>query len=190
MVVCSKTNKIQVICPICKTRDIIGIPVIRQTERTNLTTISIHKGLICPHHFQIFVDKHLQIRGYQKVDLELHQENSKKLMNGVKAFNENENEIEKENNHLFEKLVFEGNVVKNKPLSSVNINGDRDTDRKIALKSKKVGLKEIYEEFWEFIDKNNKIFSIFIKNDKRRRKSFKNPNFNEINNHIEIDQEI
>lgn len=186
MVVYSKTNKIQIICPICKTRDIIGIPVIRQNEKTRLTTISIHKGLICPHHFQIFVDKNLQIRGYQKVDLELHQENSKKLRNGVKAFNENKNE----NNHFFEKLILEGNTVKFRPLINNKINEGRDLDQKIVLKSKKVVLKEIYEEFWEFIDQENKDFSEFITNDKRRRKSFINSKFNETNNRIELEQEI
>ncbi len=186
MVVYSRTNKIQVICPICKTRDIIGIPVIRQNERTHLTTISIHKGLICPHHFQIFVDKNLQIRGYQKVDLELHQENTKKLWNGVKAFNENENE----NNHFFEKVTLEGNIVKYKPLSSVIINKIRDKKQKVLPKSKKVVLKEIYEEFWEFIDDENKDFIEFIINDKRRRNPFINSNFNEINNRIELEQEI
>jgi tRNA U34 5-carboxymethylaminomethyl modifying enzyme MnmG/GidA len=186
MVVYSRTNKIQIICPICKTRDIIGIPVIRQNEKIRLTTISIHKGLICPHHFQIFVDKNLQIRGYQKVDLELHQENSKKLRNGVKAFNENKNE----NNHFFAKLILEGNTVKFKPLTSDIINESREIMQKIVPKSKKVVLKEIYEEFWEFIDRENKDFSEFITNDKRRRRAFVNSNFNEKNNRIELEQEI
>ncbi len=30
-------------------------------------------------------------------------------------------------------------------------------------------LKDIYEEFWEFIDDNNEEFSEFIKNDIRKR---------------------
>ncbi len=190
MVVYSKTNKIQVICPICKIRDIIGIPVIRQSERNHLTTISIHKGLICPHHFQIFIDKNLQIRGYQKVDLELHQDNSKKLLNGVRAFSENENEKEEEKNDLFEKIVLEGNAVKYIPLIKASINDNHENVLEMTPKTKDVGLKEIYEKFWEFIDENNKDFSEFIMNDKRRRKSFISPNFNEIANHIEIDQEI
>jgi len=31
-------------------------------------------------------------------------------------------------------------------------------------------LKDMYEEFWEFIDNDNEEFSEFIKNDVRRRK--------------------
>ncbi len=31
-------------------------------------------------------------------------------------------------------------------------------------------LKDMYEEFWEFIDEDNEEFSEFIKNDVRRRK--------------------
>ena len=31
-------------------------------------------------------------------------------------------------------------------------------------------LKDMYEEFWEFIDDDNEEFSEFIKNDVRRRK--------------------
>jgi hypothetical protein len=186
MVVSCRTNKIQVICPICKTRDIIGIPGIRQTERTRLTTVSIHKGLICPHHFQIFIDNNLQIRGYQKVDLELNQENSKKLRNGVKAFNQNGDDKD----HLFEKLILEGNSVKYEPLNSVNNDDDDDISEKIVSKSKKVVLKEIYEEFWEFIEKDNKIFSEFITDDKRRKNFRMDSVFNETNNHIELEQEI
>ncbi|MFW9825336.1 MAG: hypothetical protein ACFFE4_20510, partial [Candidatus Thorarchaeota archaeon] len=81
------TKKIEVICPICKTRDLIGIPEKKLRNSSHLTTVSIQKGLICPHHFQIFIDKNLQVRGYQKVDFELNQDNSAELRNGVKAFN-------------------------------------------------------------------------------------------------------
>ncbi|MFX1313020.1 MAG: hypothetical protein ACFFHD_10445, partial [Promethearchaeota archaeon] len=90
MAVYCKTNKIQVICPICKTADIIGIPEKHVKNNNRLITVSIQKGLICPHHFQVFLDKNFQIRGYQKVDLELNKENSIQLRNGVKAFNQKE----------------------------------------------------------------------------------------------------
>ncbi|MFW9943136.1 MAG: hypothetical protein ACFFFT_19010, partial [Candidatus Thorarchaeota archaeon] len=82
MLVPVTTQKIQIICPICKTRDLIGVPKRELNKNSHLTTISIQKGLICPHHFQVFVDKNLQIRGYQKVDFELNNENSRKLRNG------------------------------------------------------------------------------------------------------------
>ncbi|KKM08373.1 hypothetical protein LCGC14_1724380, partial [marine sediment metagenome] len=83
MQVPNSTIKIQVTCPICKTRDIVGLPERTLKENSHLITVSIHKGLICPHHFQLFIDKNLRIRGYQKVDLELNKETSIKLRNGV-----------------------------------------------------------------------------------------------------------
>ena len=110
MEILSRTNKIQVICPICNTRDIVGIPPSSINKKSKLTTISVHKGLICPHHFQFFMDNNFQIRGYQKVDLELNNANATKLRNGVKAFNLNENK----KNDLFEQLIIEGDSIKYK----------------------------------------------------------------------------
>ena len=40
-------------------------------------------------------------------------------------------------------------------------------------------LKEIYEEFWEFIDDENEFFHEFIIKDNRRQKSSINSNINE-----------
>ncbi len=181
-----KTKKIQVICPICKSKDVVGIPELEINSTSQLKTISIHKGLICPHHFQIFLDKNFQIRGYQKVDLELNQKNSIKLRNGVKAFSQ----IEKDNTNLFEKLILEGNTVKCRPLNSVKSKDDSYLKQEIISKSKKMTLKEIYEEFWEFIEEDNEKFYEFIINDKRRKNSSINSNLNEIYNHIELNQEI
>lgn len=163
LAVCTKTNKIQVICPICKTRDIIGIPETRQRKNTHLTTISIHKGLICPHHFQIFLDKNLQIRGYQKVDFELKQDNSVKLRNGVKAFSQKE----QENYEHFEKIIFNGETVEYQPLDSEEHEVGNELKAESVSKRNKLTLNDIYEEFWEFIDDNNENFRNFIINDKR-----------------------
>ena len=41
-------------------------------------------------------------------------------------------------------------------------------DIKTSSKSK-MTLKEVYDEFWEFIDKDNEIFQKFILKDKNRR---------------------
>ncbi|MFW9882025.1 MAG: hypothetical protein ACFFG0_53860 [Candidatus Thorarchaeota archaeon] len=167
MVILTKTNKIQVICPICKTSDIVGIPPSRLNRKSQLTTVSVHKGLICPHHFQFFMDNNFQIRGYQKVDLELNQENSKKMSNGVKAFNV----TEKKNNDLFEKLILDGDKIKYNSLNGGKPIELRDPKQEVVLKKKKMSSKEIYEEFWEFIDENNEKFHEFIINDSRRQKS-------------------
>lgn len=59
------------------------------------------------------MDNQFQIRGYQKVDLELNQENSKILTNCVKAFNQNENQCK----DLFEKLIIHDDIVKYQPLN-------------------------------------------------------------------------
>ena len=188
MVVYCKTNKIQIICPICKTRDIIGIPEKELKQNNHLITVSIQKGVICPHHFQVFVDKNFQIRGYQKVDLELNQENSIKLRNGVKAFNQKE----KEDCNLFEKVTLDGNNVKYQPLNNAKNREDiaLKKETKTRTKIKKMTLKKIYEEFWEFIDDNNIEFQKFIINDKRRKNISKYTNLNQISKHLKLKQEI
>ncbi|MFX1310474.1 MAG: hypothetical protein ACFE8C_12300 [Promethearchaeota archaeon] len=166
MVMLGKTNKIQIVCPICKTRDIIGIPPSRLNKKSQLTTISVYKGLLCPHHFQFFIDKNFQIRGYQKVDLELKKENSKNLKNGIKAFNL----PEKVTNDLFERLIFNGNEVKYHPLNNYQNTKGISIKQEDFIVSKKMTSREIYEEFWEFIDENNEYFLDFIIKDERRTK--------------------
>lgn len=175
MAILAKTNKIQVICPICNTRDIVGIPPSRLNKKSQLTTISVHKGLICPHHFQFFMDNNFQIRGYQKVDLELNQENATKLRNGVKAFNLNENK----DKDLFEQLIFDGDKVKCTSLNHDDIKKKGSLKQEIISKKKKLTSKEIYEEFWEFIDDSNDIFHEFIIKDNRRQKSSLNSQISE-----------
>jgi len=180
------TKKIEVICPICKTRDLIGIPEKKISNSSHLTTVSIHKGLICPHHFQIFVDKNLQIRGYQKVDLELNNQNSKKLRNGVKAFNQSEKECK----DYFKNLIPDDKSLKHQSTSYDKTEENKLLKQDIAVKNKKMPLKDIYEEFWEFIDENNENFREFIIYDKRRKNTSTNSNLNEIYNQFELDQEI
>ncbi len=175
MSIIKKTNKIQVICPICKTRDLVGIPRSKLNRNSQLTTISIQKGLICPHHFQFFMDNQFQIRGYQKVDLELNQENSNKLRNGVKAFKQNENQSK----DLFEQLIIDDDIVKYQPLNRNKIKERTNSTPERISKRKKMTLKEIYEEFWEFIDDENEFFHEFIIKDNRRQKSSINSNINE-----------
>jgi hypothetical protein len=166
MLVKKKKKKIEVICPSCKTRDLIGIPQKSINKSSHLTTISIHKGLICPHHFQFFIDKNLQIRGYQRVDFELNNNNSKKLTNGIKAFNDNGM---KNNTHMFQNRKEE--LIEPQEISSIQGKIDTEIPQKPLSLKKKKSLKEIYDEFWEFIEEDNEIFEDFILNDKRRDKS-------------------
>jgi len=175
MLIPNRTNKIRVICPICKTSDLIGIPRSRLNKNSNLNTISIHKGLICPHHFQVFIDNNFQVRGYQKVDLELNNENSKNLRNGVKAYNQNE----KFNQTAFESLILDDKNVKFIPLNYKDEKKNSNLANQIKQQKKKMTPKEIYEEFWEFIDEDNEIFLEYIMKDNRRQKSSISSNISE-----------
>jgi len=186
MLVPITTKKIQIICPICKTRDLIGVPERELNNNSHLTTISIHKGLICPHHFQVFIDKNLQIRGYQKVDFELNNENSKKLRNGVKAFNQSEQECKE----AFKNLIPDDKSLKQQSVTYGKTRENKRLKQDIAVKNEKMSLKDIYEEFWEFIDEDNEGFREFIIYDKRLKSSSTNSNLNELYNTLEVDQEI
>ncbi|MFX1366237.1 MAG: hypothetical protein ACFFCE_07065 [Promethearchaeota archaeon] len=186
MNIITKTNKIQVICPICKTRDLVGIPRSQINKNSRLTTISIQKGLICPHHFQFFMDNQFQIRGYQKVDLELNQESTKNLSNGVKAFSQFDNK----DRDLFEQIIYDRDIVKFVPINKEKNSENKSIKQEGPLNNRKMTLKEIYEEFREFIDDQNKTFHKFIINDNKHRKFSTFSNINSEYNQIGLDQEI
>jgi hypothetical protein len=134
-------------CPICKTKKDVKFPRSIINQAKQLTTVSITKGLLCGHHFQLFLDKDFKIRGYQKVDYELNPEVSKnKEKSDKKAKNTTDNDKE-----LFENLILDGNYLEYKPPAK-----------------NKMSLAEIYEEFWELIDNRNEEFQEFIIKDKRR----------------------
>ncbi len=155
-------SKVKIICPVCKARKEVKFPKSVIKEASQITTISLPKGLLCDHHFQAFVDKNFVVRGYQKVDFEFK---AKKLVDSkadVKLFNENDNE-------LFERLIFEGNYVEFNPKRKINRDSrppPMTTDRNKGKRN----LKDIYDEFWEFINDNNVDFKKFIEKDKRRLK--------------------
>ncbi len=66
-----KMQSISIKCPICKGTKSIRIPESVITESEHIATISIPTGLVCEHHFQAYVDKNGEVRGYQTVDFEL-----------------------------------------------------------------------------------------------------------------------
>jgi hypothetical protein len=185
MLVPLTTKKIEVICPICKTRDLIGIPEKKVKKSSHLTTVSIQKGLICPHHFQVFIDKNMKIRRYQKVDFELNEDNIMKLRNGVKAFNLNQ-----EKEHLFDELNLYRNDIKYQFLNNIKNEENTEKNREVLAENKRMTIKEIYEEFWEFIDEDNEKFRELVTNDKRRVKFSTYSNLNERYYQQELDQEI
>ncbi|MFX1257359.1 MAG: hypothetical protein ACFFAN_05850 [Promethearchaeota archaeon] len=156
-------NKVRVICPVCKCDKEITMPKSIVNRAEQLTTISIPKGLICKHHFQAFVDKQFNVRGYQKVDFEL---TSKKIGDG---------NCEEGDDALFKSLTLEGNYLEYNPKKKANyIEYNKNIEDALEKKIKVPPLEEMYEEFWEFIDDDNHIFREFILKDRKRRETLKN----------------
>ena len=161
-----KVKIVNVICPICKSKKDITVPV-SIINQTGLTTVSIPKDLVCKHHFQVFIDKQFKVRGYQKVDLDLALNKNKEA--NIDNFNKNDNE-------LFENLILEGNYLEYKPKKVKNIHMNSEPEKIVSNEEKLMTLKEIYEEFWEFIDDDNSEFKEFIIKDKKRRQGLKSRN--------------
>jgi hypothetical protein len=151
-------KEVKVTCPICKTEKVLKFPKTVINQAKQLTTISLPKGLVCDHHFQAFVDKNFVVRGYQKVDFEFAYDVVKK--NNPDLIQD----LEKDYN-FYDNLILEGNYVEynlmEKQRSMENENSNK--------KPKKMTLKEIYEEFWEYIDENNDEFKVFVHKDPRRK---------------------
>jgi len=111
--------------------------------------------MICEHHFQVFVDNNNNIRGYQKVDIELKDNITKNL----------------EDHDISKHLTIEANFVKFEPKSIKYSTSEALEIQNKLEKKEPMSLKDIYNEFWEFIDNNNSFFSDFIKHDIRRKTS-------------------
>ena len=173
-------TNINIKCPICKKCKDISISEFTDTQKSHLLTISIPKGMICEHHFQAFVDKNYNVRGYQKVDIELK---NRPLYN-ITDKNLEDHDISKH-------LTIEGNLVKFDP-KSIKYSKGEALERQNKLEKKKLmSLKDIYNEFWEFIDNKNSFFSEFIKHDKRRKISdLENENLNVKDFILSLENEI
>ncbi|UCC20932.1 MAG: hypothetical protein JSV62_06530 [Promethearchaeota archaeon] len=70
LIIKEEQQEILVVCPTCKAKKELNIPVKIINQAKHLTTISIPSGSVCKHGFQAFVDKNFQVRGYQTVDFE------------------------------------------------------------------------------------------------------------------------
>ena len=153
---------VQVICPVCKAQNTVRIPKSVINQASQLTTVSVPKGEICPHHFQLFIDKNFAIRGYQKVDFQLSHDEADK-----------QDKFDSKNHFVNSLDLYHSNVLdKNKPKAKPK-KPDIDQVKKfvdIHTRTKsKMTLNEIYDEFWEFIDDNNEIFRKFMINNRKRR---------------------
>ncbi|MFX0105969.1 MAG: hypothetical protein ACFE75_10825 [Candidatus Hodarchaeota archaeon] len=63
---------IQLKCPECETSKKMKIPAKIINQGNLITTISIPKGMVCEHKFQVFLDKNLSVKRYQVVDFDFH----------------------------------------------------------------------------------------------------------------------
>ena len=162
--------KIRFICPVCKSEKTLHVPKSVIIKAKNLTTMSIAKGLVCNHQFQAYVDKNCAVRGYQRVDFEFENTLTREKKSIPKNFNRNDK-------NLFENLILEGNYLEYRPKyanqNNFEINDqvkeENQCQSKISKpKDNKMSLQEIYDEFWEFIDDDNKVFKDFIIKDLRR----------------------
>jgi len=157
-------SDVKIVCPICKSNKVMKFPKSVINKARHLTTISLPKGIVCDHHFQAFLDKNFAVRGYQKVDFEFENKEEQKEHAEIQLFNGSGNEDE-----LFDHLILEGNYVGYRPdVKKINVMKQKSQESK--KQEVKRSLKDIYNEFWEFIDDNNSEFKDFISKDKRRLK--------------------
>jgi len=173
----NESLSISIKCPVCKFKKDLKFPKSVINQAKQLTTISIPKDLICQHHFQAFVDKNFVVRGYQKVDFEYASD----LIKSNNSFRKGGNGKE-----FTEYIIIEENYLAYKPKENqiiIEKRNNRNVFKDFAesqskFKEKKnkpkenvkyrMNLKDIYNEFWDFIDENNKDFQDFIENDDRR----------------------
>ncbi|MHA1987341.1 MAG: hypothetical protein ACW98D_11935 [Promethearchaeota archaeon] len=154
-------TRIRFICPVCKSQKSLQVPKSIIDKAKGLTTMSIAKGLVCGHQFQAYVDKNFAVRGYQRVDFEFEKIIPEKSVVSKSAV--------KDDKELFDNLVLEGNYLEYIPNWKKEKKEIKHQTKKIKSEDKTKPLQELYDEFWEFIDENNKIFQDFIRNDERRK---------------------
>ena len=165
-------KKVLFVCPVCKSKKALAIPKSVIEKAKQITTMSIARGLVCQHQFQAFVDKHFKVRGYQRVDFEFENQNKAEERTISSKFKETEE-------GLLENLILEGNFVEYKPKKRINYNKKQkgielmnsqkqaiQKNKRKLIQKKEMTLKEIYEEFRDFIDVDNEKFATFIENDK------------------------
>jgi len=157
----TSTTTIQFICPVCKSEKSLQFPKSIVNKANGLTTMSIARGLVCGHQFQAFVDKNFKVRGYQRVDFEFEKIKTEQKQESKSCI--------KDDKELFENLFLEGNYLEYIPNRKREKKEFQEQEIQIKSEEKINLLKEVYDEFWEFIDENNKIFQDFIRNDERRK---------------------
>ncbi len=165
----SLSNQVKLVCPTCKLQKDLKLPESILNQSANLTTISVPNGLVCDHHFQAFVDKQFKVRGYQRVDFEIKQENT----TSKSTEEEGKDRIVIEDREFYENLILEGNYLEYRPKNNKKSLLNDTMRENSVMKNDEMSLEEIYEEFWEFIDDDNYEFRELILSDVSRRKALK-----------------
>ncbi|MFW9987267.1 MAG: hypothetical protein ACFFC3_01270 [Candidatus Odinarchaeota archaeon] len=70
-----KSCRIKIACPVCKKCGQVDVPK-NILKKEGITTISIPSKSLCEHNFQVFLDPHYAVRGYQSVDFEIEASSS------------------------------------------------------------------------------------------------------------------
>lgn len=179
--------KIPLICPICSSKKEIKLPKSIISKKKSLTTVSIPNEMVCEHHFQVFIDQNFKVRGYQKVDYTLKRKEKRNRTQETK--NIVDNLIFKKNivqysgipshNHISpeyderesKKLLNQDSINSNNQICNEKLEPKFSSkmEKQPSTMEKKKTLKDIYDEFWEYIDDENKSFQKFIRKDRRRR---------------------
>ncbi|MBN2396611.1 MAG: hypothetical protein JXC36_09175 [Candidatus Atribacteria bacterium] len=106
-------KNVRVQCPSCGLQKVITLSKSSLNLNKPITVISIPPATVCAHHFQIFVDKNLSIRSYQKVDFILPDEE-------IELSDETKNSEKEESQPAspqvnFLEISFQGNSVEYDP---------------------------------------------------------------------------
>ena len=64
---------VKIKCPECETEKNLKIPIKILNQSHQITSISIPKGMVCEHKFQVFFDKSFKVKRYQLLDYDLPQ---------------------------------------------------------------------------------------------------------------------
>ena len=108
-----KLKTISITCPICKLKKEVRIPLSALNNNRQLTTVSIPRRTICKHHFQLFIDKNFTIRGYQKVDFEVNNEDNNLNKMSLEEIYEEFWEFIDDKDIKFESFILKDNRRKN-----------------------------------------------------------------------------
>lgn len=76
-------------CPVCQKVGQMEIPPeILEQKRAGLVTVNIPRDYVCPHAFQVFIDRNNMVRGYQKNDfqVELKREIKEVVQNALENY--------------------------------------------------------------------------------------------------------